>query len=344
MDYDPTETLIRRVLAEEADRAPDPRPVLAELHRRRARPSGRRTLALMVTAAAVVVAAVIAVVVVVPHGRGDGTAETAAAPPGDQNILLIGTDEWDNADSLVLVHLGRDGSASAVSVPRDSYVNVPGHGMDKLVTAQASGGTESTVRTVQELTGVHIDHYAVVSLSAFDSLSTALGGVPVCLRAATSDRFSGASLQAGQQTLTGPAALAFLRQRHGLPNGDLDRIVRLQVFLRSLGRELARSGKLADPQVLATVRHSVRVDPGWDLAAAAGQLRAVHGDGLRIATVPVGSFARTPQGMDAVVVDPAQVRAFVGSFFGGGPSASTEQAAPTSTSGNGSGNDLPCVN
>ncbi|GAB2986295.1 LCP family protein [Amycolatopsis acidiphila] len=305
-----TERLIREAFAAEADRAVDPRLVLAELERRRARP--RRRGLILVAAVAAVVAAITAVVV--PQALHRSAPPVATPPATTQNILLVGLDDGGNADSIVLGRLGGDGSASAISLPRDSWVDLPGLGMGKLGSAYARGGASTLLGAVRELTGTQADHFVLVDMAGFAKLSTAVGGVPVCLRNAVHDPFSGTSFPAGQQVLAGPAALAFLRQRHGLPNGDLDRIVRLQSFLRSLANQVVTGGKLADQGFLTTVRDSVRVDQGWNLLDLAGSLSQVHD--LRVATIPVGDNGFVSQ-VNAFQVDPAQVQAFVRDFTGG---------------------------
>ncbi|WP_158889183.1 LCP family protein [Amycolatopsis anabasis] len=361
MNLDRTELLIREAFTEEADRAVDPRVVLAGLHRGKPR---RRTPALMVAAAAAVVLAAVTAVVV-PRLVPDPAADSPAAPAAavDQNILLAGTDGSGFTDSIVLAHLGRDGAASAISLPRDSFVDVPGYGMRKLNSAYAqaradalaqgrdqAGADEAGARTladtVRRLTGVAVDRYAVVDIAGFDRLSTAVGGVPVCLRAATHDPLSGASFPAGRQTLAGPNALAFLRQRHGLPAGDLDRIVRLQAFLRSLVHQVLAGPVLTDRRalntLLDTVRTTVRTSPGWDLLTFADQVRGLRGDALRIGTVPIaGMDLRTPDGGSAVELAPEQVRSFVQAFTSGGATAAPPASGGATVL---PPDDVPCVN
>ncbi|SFI97536.1 LCP family protein [Amycolatopsis sacchari] len=310
MTPDRTEHLIRAALAEEARHRPDPALVLSTLDRR---PRRNRTPVLVAAAALAAVVAVAAIVVPRMLQRGE---PVVGAPPGavDQNVLLAGIDDAGFADSVVLGHFGHDGTASLVSIPRDSWVDVPGFGMGKLNSAYAQGGANTLVRTVQELTGVHVDHYALVDMSAFGALSSAVGGVPVCLSAATHDSVTGASFPAGQQVLEGSSALAFLRQRHGLPNGDLDRVVRLQAFLRGLANQALSGNLLTDAQrlnaLLNVVRTNVRTDPGWDLLAFAGQLRSVRPGEVRTGTVPTEGETRSTSG-SSLGLDPAKVRTFV---------------------------------
>lgn len=307
-----TERLIREAFEAEAARAVDSHVVLGELQRRTGRP--RRRGLILVAAAAVVVAAIAAVVL--PRALDRGAPPVATPPASPQHVLLVGLDDNGWADSIVLGRLDPGGAASAISLPRDSWVDLPGFGMGRLGSAYARGGATTLLAAVRELTGTQADHFVLVNTPAIARISTAAGGVPVCLLNAVEDRYSGASFRAGQQVLSGPAALAFLRQRRGLPDGDLDRVVRLQVFLRSLAHQVVSSGKPADPAFLATVRDNVRVDQGWDLMDLAATLgRATD---VRVATIPVrDTVLQTPQGA-AIGVDPAQVRTFVQGFPAGG--------------------------
>ncbi len=170
------------------------------------------------------------------------------------DALAAGPDEGTlNTDTLILVRMPDDPTlpTTAVSVPRDAYVSIPRHGTHKInsayrrgadaararLAAEGAGGTalqrqvdqagrRSLITTVEQLTGASVDHYAEVNLAGFAEVTQAVGGVPVCLNARVRDRRSGADFAAGPQTVEGPAALAFVRQRHGLPRGDLDRVVR----------------------------------------------------------------------------------------------------------------------
>ncbi|MEU3271350.1 LCP family protein [Saccharomonospora sp. NPDC006951] len=315
---DNTENLIREAFEAEAERATDSRAVLAELERRKPQRRLRAPIAL----AAFAVLLIAAVGIAVPQVLRD-QAPPAAASATDQNVLVAGVDDYGSADSIVLAHLGKDGSASAIMLPRDAVVDIPGHGEGTLGSAYRLGGTDKLVATVRALTGTDIDHYAIVDMPGVARLSTAVGGVPVCLRVPANDTVTGFSLAEGTHTLEGEQALLFLRQRHGLPNGDLDRIERLQVFLRSLVKQAA--GKLSDSRVVAAVRDSVHTDPGWNPLEAADLLRGT----LSTATIPLGAEeAPTPEGGAGIGVAPEEVRQFVRDFTAAPPPA----------------NDADCVN
>ena len=219
------------------------------------------------------------------------------------DALAAGPDQGTlNTDTLILVRVPDDATlpTTAVSIPRDSFVPVPGFGTHKINSAYVRGadaararlvaqgvtgaaleqqaaqaGRRTLITTVEQLTGASVDHYAEVNLAGFAEITQAVGGVPVCLNAPVRDSYSGADFRAGPQTLEGPAALAFVRQRHGLPRGDLDRVVRQQAFLASFAHEVRSAGTLADPaqlsDLITTVGRYVVIDPGWDLLAFAAR-------------------------------------------------------------------------
>jgi LCP family protein required for cell wall assembly len=336
------EALIREAITAEADQAADYRSVLANLHGKRSR---RRPIALIAATALTVAAAVAAVVVPLSVDRTASTPPVQPAAPGNaQTVLLIGLDDSVNTDSIVLARFDPEGSFSAVSLPRDSWVDIPGVGMGKLnsayvqahTAAQAEGrdgdaaGAEALVRTVEALTGVEIDHYAAVDMADFAALSDAVGGVEVCLNAATRDAYSGADLPAGRQTLSGDRALAFLRQRMGLTRGELDRVVRQQAFLHGLVAKL--KGEEGDPAKLARLvgaaRVHVRTDPGWDLLDFAARLTSDVP--VRTATMPVGEPVQAASGW-YLQVSPDLVRSFVAGFLTDTPGSTPAPTAPPVT-------------
>jgi LCP family protein required for cell wall assembly len=315
-----------------------------------------------------------------------GTAATAA-PTAEQNILLLGVDSrtdpqgnplpsalldalhagdtsdgGDTADSIIVVHVPAGGGrATAISVPRDSFVRIAdGYGKHKINSAYSraaafttdsltsgdsaagapmspfapqagpapsaddpavrraalAAGARTTVDTVQALTGLRITHFASVNLAGFADVSQAIGGVPVCLRAPVDDPYSGLVLPGGPQTVSGTQALAFVRQRHGLPGGDLDRIARQQVFLASAANRLLSAGTLANPFALdrltGVLARSVTLDSGWDVLSFATQMQGLSAGSVTFRTIPTGTDElSTPEDGQAVQVDPDQVRSFV---------------------------------
>ncbi|GAA1292456.1 LCP family protein [Saccharothrix xinjiangensis] len=324
------EALIREAVTAEADEAVDHRAVLAALRTRRAR---RRPLALLAVGALTAVAAVVAVAVPLVVDRGSPPAATEVPPPTGRTVLLVGLDDVPRPDAVVVARISPDGAVSTLSLPRDTLVDLPDVGPGRLGDAyarayQAAGtagqdahlaGAEALARAVSHLTGVRVDHHAAVRMSAFAELSDALGGVEVCLRAPAVDPASGVDLPAGRNTLRGADALAFLRQRRGLPKGDVDRAVRHQAFLTGA---LSRAAELAaDPAALAgvaaVVRRTVLTDPGWDPMEVAGLLRPAGA--VRGAVIPVLDPTEVGQdGLDPGLVRPVSpeaVRAFATSHL-----------------------------
>ncbi len=301
------------------------------------------------------------------------TAQLADGPAGEplkvaQNILLVGLDSrtdangnplpqnvldalhagdgedgGDTTDTMIVVHIPAGGAAAtAISIPRDSYVDLAGgFGKHKINSAYSRGknaamsslrsqglsgaelevkaneaGAKLAIQTVEQFTGLTINHYAAVNLAGFSALSEAVGGVEVCLKEPVNDKYSGASFPAGKQLLSGAQALAFVRQRHGLPNGDLDRIARQQAFLSSMARTVLDAGTFTDPSKLSSlvgaIQGSVVLDRGWDILSFAQQLRGMSSGALKFQTIPIQSLSlQTPSDGDAVKVDPDEVQAFV---------------------------------
>jgi LCP family protein required for cell wall assembly len=240
--------------------------------------------------------------------------------PAQLKQLSAGVDSGVmNTDTMMLLHVPADGSrASFVSFPRDSYVQIPGHGWDKLNAAFADGytsaprssseqekqaaGQQLLVQTISQLTGLQIDHFASVDLLGFFNLANVVGGVEVNLCKAVSDSYSGAKFPAGVQTISGADALKFVRQRHGLPRGDLDRVVRQQVFLAGVARKMLSEKVLLDPtkqqQLVKAVAGSLTVDQNLDILSLAQQMQSVTAGAVNFRTMPIVGDAKDPQGRD----------------------------------------------
>jgi len=329
------------------------------------------------------------------------------APPkndGAEDILLVGSDARTDAngnplprkmlkrlrteakagvhtDTLIILRLPRDGGAPrAVSIPRDSWVDVPGGGQSKINSAFGAAkvaetqrllerggktraqvelasdeaGRKALVQTVQDFTKVRIDHYAEVSLLGFYLLTDALDGVEVCLNAATSDKDSGADFPAGRQMISGGEALAYVRQRKNLPRGDLDRIVRQQTFLGSALHKVLTADTLTNrrklDKLVDAVQRSVVLDPDMDILDFARKARGMASGDVKFVTIPVVNInGRSPDGKQSiVVVDKSDVRKYVRGLVrprssgsgGGGTPGSAVQPEDEPITGG----KAPCVN
>lgn len=269
------------------------------------------------------------------HGNPLSAEELATLHAGDE--------EATNTDTIILIRVPNNGkSATAISIPRDSYVAAPGLGKTKingvygqtretkragLVQAGASpteaaaagteAGREALIKTVADLTGVTVDHYAEIGLLGFALIADALGGVDVCLKEPVYEPLSGADFPAGRQKLNGPQALSFVRQRHDLPRGDLDRVVRQQAVMAALAHRVISGQTLSSPATLKrleqAVQRSVVLSSGWDIMDFVRQLQKLAGGNVAFATIPVLDGAGwSDDGMQSVVrVDPRQVQDWV---------------------------------
>ena len=253
-------------------------------------------------------------------------------------------------NTLILIHIPAGGKkAVGFSIPRDDWVSFagtagpqqvgkidqaygvsmyyqqqklraqnPGMGQDQLAFLGNEAGRAAAVATVEKLTGVHVDHFAEVNLDGFYELAKVLGGVEVCLRHPVRDANSGADFRAGYQHLDASQALAFVRQRDGLPNGDLDRTHRQQAFIDSVTHQLRAGGVLSDltktQALLSVAQQYVITDAGWNLLDFAARARDLTSGNLIFRTLPIKGYA-TIGGQDANVVSPADVKAIVAAAF-----------------------------
>ena len=176
-----------------------------------------------------------------------------------QNELATGGDVGNSrTDTMLLVHipgLGSDVPPTMVSIPRDSYVPIPGHGKDKINAAFAMGGATLLTQTVEQATGLRIHHYAEIGFGGFPSLVDALGGVTVCPNEPINDPLAGINLPAGCQTLNGRNALGYVRSR-ATARADLDRMLNQRQFMSALLHRAASPAVWLDPRRWYSVPHA----------------------------------------------------------------------------------------
>ncbi|MBA3797508.1 MAG: LCP family protein [Geodermatophilaceae bacterium] len=276
----------------------------------------------------------------------DGNDNAGGGDVDAMNILIVGNDNRTNltpeqlaqlgvslepginTDTMILLHVPADGSrASFVSFPRDSYVEVPGYGTHKLNSAfslgfneaapagstdqeRAAFGARKLIQTISSISGVSIDHYVSVDLFGFVLLTDIVGGVPVNLCQAQQEPKSGINLPAGAQELSGPQALAFVRQRDGLPRGDLDRIVRQQVFIGGMVSTLLSQEVFFDlglqRDLVEAASQALTVDSNLDLFGLAEQMQAVTAGTVNFQTMPNRGVG-TEDGLSIVVPEDRDV-------------------------------------
>ena len=269
-----------------------------------------------------------------PAGGVAGGGKTAApeAANDPMNILVVGSDsrisagdptQWkvgaQRTDVIMLVHLPADGSSAyLMSIPRDSWVDIPGHGQAKINAAFSYGGTPLLIQTFEQVTGVRIDQVALTDFNSFKAITDALGGVEIALR---EDLVNKGQLvaPAGAQILTGDEALIYVRQRKNLPRGDFDRVQRQQAWMRSIFLRMRSQDTLRSPSrwgpVLDATSHSVALDDGFTRSVQEQLIRRLAGlqaQDVRFFTVPIAGTGRSADGQSIVLLKRPQFDGLMG--------------------------------
>ncbi|MFB9376717.1 LCP family protein [Kineococcus gynurae] len=246
------------------------------------------------------------------------SATPAAASPADTpgtTFLIVGSDSRDGmteaekqeysaggddihgqrTDTIMLLHVPSGGGPAAlISVPRDSYVPIPGHGSNKINAAFSIGGAPLLVETVENVSGLHVDHYVETGFAGFAGIVDALGGVEMCPDVAVQDVRAGLDIQAGCQDMDGLTALGYARYRYSDPLGDLGRANRQRQLLSAIMAKATSPTTLLNPfraYPLAgaggrSVTLDDQADPG-ELWTFARGMRSATGEGGISMTVPV---------------------------------------------------------
>ena len=178
-----------------------------------------------------------------------GSDSRAGMTQAEQQELSTGPDEGggQRTDSIILVHRSSSGQSSMVSLPRDSYVEIPGHGRNKINAAFALGGPKLLVQTVELATGLRIEGFLEIGFGGFAKVVDSLGGVEVCVPFDMNDVRAGIDLKAGCQSLNGPNALGYVRARYSDPRGDIGRAERQRQFLSAIIKKAATPSTVLIP-------------------------------------------------------------------------------------------------
>jgi LCP family protein required for cell wall assembly len=251
---------------------------------------------------------------------------TESAPRGAMNILLVGVDKRDDltrrqqnelklgrevgqrTDTMMVIHLSEDHTKiTVVSLPRDTWLTIPGKGDHKINSAYQFGGPKLALQTVQQATGLRINRYIEVNVLGFVNVVDSLGGVTVCTPVPINDPKTGLVLTAGTHELQGVQALGYARTR-ATARSDLDRIDRQQQVISALLNRALSADTLANPAklnaFLKSTLSTIKVDPDDDLVGLATQLRDVSLDNVRFADVPLANVDfKAPTGESAVLWD-----------------------------------------
>jgi LCP family protein required for cell wall assembly len=252
-----------------------------------------------------------------------GKRPTKVGPSGPLNVLVMGSDTRKGkgnhvagatpglSDTTILLHLSKDRSrAYGVSIPRDAMVNRPdcrrkdGNGTDpggltQFNAAYAIGGPACTIKTVEHITGVYIDHFVVIDFNGFKQMVDALGGVQVCVPTEVNDTEGNIHLAAGTYNVTGQQALDYVRVRHGISaNGDIGRMKRQQTFIAAMIKKAVSAGTLTNPvklvRFLDAATKSLTTDPAFahlkQLASLGSSLKNIGLDKVQFVTAPFEEY------------------------------------------------------
>ncbi|MEP6696469.1 MAG: LCP family protein [Pseudonocardiales bacterium] len=262
---------------------------------------------------------------------GATKVQARATLDGAANFLVVGSDSRaqdpmdpkqfatvgvQRTDTIMLVHLQADHKHGyVVSIPRDAYVYIPPGGNStgaklKINAAYAYGGIQLLTKTVEQFTGEQVDHVVVISFQGLENVVDALGGVDVTVDHTTYDTETHRTFKKGVNHLNGEQALFYVRQRHGLDGGDLDRIKRQHQFLAALLGKAGSTGTLTNPlklhHFLDAASKSMAVDQDLQLTDLVLQFRGLRPGDFTFLTMPIAGDATVPGVGDVLLVDHAR--------------------------------------
>lgn len=230
-----------------------------------------------------------------------GSDSRAGLDEEERKRLHTGKPEGNRTDTIMVAHIPDNSvKPTLVSFPRDLIVEIPGNGSGKINAAFSIGGPKLLARTIEQATGLRIDHYAEIGFGGFAGIVDAIGGVTIDVPEGMTDGSNGVELPAGEQRLNGAQALSFVRMRKSAatPRSDLDRVVNQRKFIGALADEIASPWTLLNPldvfRLLSAGPEAVTVDTGdhlHHLVGLAWAARGIASGGMLTTTVPVTSAA-----------------------------------------------------
>lgn len=248
-------------------------------------------------------------------------------PPTALNILLVGSDSRDNqraaaaagkpsnqlADSIVFLHIPANRKqAYGISLMRDLWVDIPGHGQAKINSSMLMGGLPLVTRTVESLLGQHINHTVMVDFQTFAALTDAVGGVDVNVKLPFESTIDpGVRFRAGVNRLNGARALDFVRERKAFVDGDYQRVRNQQTFLKAVLTKVVKQGatdRATARKLATTALPRITVTPGLTLDALARLAFSFHttpANGAVFFTLPTAGVGTSADGQSIVLEDPA---------------------------------------
>jgi LCP family protein required for cell wall assembly len=238
-----------------------------------------------------------------------GSDSRAGLTRAQKRQLHTGSAAGHRSDTILILHIPSNGGRPVlISLPRDSYVNIPGFGQNKINAAYSFGGPKLLAKTVQDNTGLRIEHYIGIGFGGLVNVVDAVGGVRMCLPGPIRDPASGLNLKAGCQTLDGAEALGYVRTRHTFANQDLQRVQNQRLFLRALLRKMTSPATLLNPfasiPAAFAAPGAVKVDSGTHLYQLLQLALALRNP--QTTTVPIANANFPTAAGDAVLWDSAR--------------------------------------
>lgn len=230
--------------------------------------------------------------------------------PEERSKLGTGSTEGRRTDTMLLLYVPPKGSSALISLPRDSYVAIPGHGKNKLNSAYSFGGAPLLVETVEQNTGVRVDAYLEIGFVGLVDMVDAVGGIEVCPESPMQDKDAHIDIPAGCQTIDGVTALGYVRMRKSDPRGDLGRIERQREVIATVMKKALSPATILNPvsywkmnmAAAKSVGRSDETGPAALFAIGSGLLQTATGSGLGL-TVPVADTNASTSAGSAIIWD-----------------------------------------
>ncbi|OYO11526.1 transcriptional regulator [Enemella evansiae] len=253
----------------------------------------------------------------------------------ERQKLGTGDTEGLRTDTIMLLYVPPGGRPALISIPRDSYVPIPGKGRNKINAAYALGGRELLVQTVEQNTGLRVDHYAEIGFGGFVNVIDALGGIEMCPKTAIKDKNSHLDIPAGCQNMDGVTALGYVRMRYADPTGDLGRMNRQREMIAGIAKKAASPMTVINPfrwwGLNTGAAQSVKTDPGTGVVATAGvvapMMKVAGGQGLTL-MVPISNPNKSTAAGSSMIWDDAKAKEMFGEIARGDTSKLDRFAKP----------------
>lgn len=283
---------------------------------------------MLLTILALVVVALVALWLWVESQITRVEALSGASNTAGDTYLIVGSDsrdDWEDdgtvgarTDTIIVLHRPESGPTALISIPRDAYMEIPGHGSNRINAAFAFGGAPLLVETVEAHSGLTVDHYLEVGFTGVSGLVDALGGVELCYDQTVNDRLSRLEWEAGCHVADGDTALAFARMRYADTLGDIGRTQRQQQLVNAVASEVMSPATLLNPTrslpVISAGLDAFAVSEGtsvFNLVGAAFAFNSGRGDDAVTGTPPIASINHRVDGVGStVLLDPDTIDQF----------------------------------